>query len=60
MNELLSTVVDKIISFANFLQDIFDFIQCLITFIPQPFRNILLAYLGIITVFLVVKGVRGE
>lgn len=60
MTELLSTVVDKIISFINFLQDIFDFIHCLITFIPQPFRNIFLAYLGIITVFLVVKGVRGE
>lgn len=60
MTELLNTVVDKIISFINFLQDIFDFIHCLITFIPQPFRNIFLSYLGIITIFLIVKGVRGE
>ena len=60
MTELLNGIVDHIVDFITLLSDIFDFIYCLFTFIPQPFRNILIAYIGTILVYLIVKGVRGS
>ena len=60
LGDIISKVPEYLTNIVDFFKNAFEFLYLLFTFIPEPFRTITFVYLGIISIILIVKLVRGS